>query len=106
MIPDGHTVFDYIIDPTKAGTWMRWVDQITLEQKGLIQSTPGLPNSSGEFFYNKNVFYGFSILCIVLEHFWRTVKSQIKAAACIFFSRFLVRLIYESGLYWADFKII
>ena len=27
-----------------------------------------------------------------------TVKSEIKAAACIFFLRFLVRLIYEGGL--------
>ena len=28
---------------------------------------------------------------------WNTVNSQIEAAAYIFFSRFLVRLVYESG---------
>ena len=41
MIPDGGTIFDYIIDPTKPGTWMRWIDQINLEQKGVASQFPG-----------------------------------------------------------------
>ena len=32
-------------------------------------------------------------------------KIRNKSRGLIFFSRFLVRLIYESGLYWVDFKI-
>ena len=37
-------------------------------------------------------------LNLYFEYCKHTVKSEIKAAACISFSRFLVRLIYESGL--------
>ena len=49
-------------------------------------------NGMGRQIYNKNLvvkqFFNFS----------NTVKSEIKAAACIFFWRFLVRLVYEGGL--------
>lgn len=48
MIPDGNLVFDYVIDNSKAGGWLRWIEQVQVDQKHGNQGNGGLPNS-GDF---------------------------------------------------------
>jgi hypothetical protein len=32
LLPDGGSVFDYNLDPTKPGMWFSWLEQVTPEQ--------------------------------------------------------------------------
>ncbi len=32
LLPDGGSVFDYNLDPTKPGMWFTWLEQVTPEQ--------------------------------------------------------------------------